>query len=137
MLKSLLSAPYASVLEKAMSAASLRHKVISNNIANVNTPGFKKSEVAFEQILQRSMDSSGGIPLTRTNLQHLPTKQGFAEINPQIHTINNTSFRNDGNNVDIDIEMAEMAKNNIYYDAVTQQMTKYFSNLKSVISGGK
>ncbi|MCE5284795.1 MAG: flagellar basal body rod protein FlgB [Pelosinus sp.] len=137
MLKSLLSAPYASVLEQAMSASSLRHKVISNNIANVNTPGFKKSEVAFEQILQQNIDNGGNIPLSRTNAQHLPIRRSLTEIAPQIHTINNTSFRNDGNNVDVDIEMAEMAKNNIYYDAVAQQMTKYYGNLKSVINGGK
>jgi flagellar basal-body rod protein FlgB len=120
-----------------MSASSLRHKVISNNIANVNTPGFKKSEVAFEQILQQNMGNDENIPLVRTNTQHLPIRKSLTEIAPQIHTINTTSFRNDENNVDIDIEMAEMAKNNIYYDAVAQQMTKYFTNMKSVISGGR
>jgi flagellar basal-body rod protein FlgB len=136
-LKSLVAAPYASVLEQAMSASSLRHKVISNNIANVNTPGFKKGEVTFEQLLQQSMDKGNTLPLTKTNTQHLPFHRSITEVTPQIHTINTTSFRNDGNNVDVDIEMAEMAKNNIYYNAVAQQMTKYFANLKSVISGGR
>jgi flagellar basal-body rod protein FlgB len=134
-LKSILSSPYVSVLEQALAASSLRQKVISNNIANVNTPGFKKSEVAFEDVLQEALDDTG-LPLTQTNERHLPVRQ-VSMVTPRENMVGNTSLRTDGNNVDIDVEMAEMAKNSIYYDAVVKQLSHYITDLKSAISGGK
>ena len=134
MVKSILSSPQEAVLEKALAAASLRHKVISNNIANVNTPGFKKSDVVFENELAMAM-SGGRAAMSRTHSRHLPGRSG-GQI-PAIVTDNATSLRTDGNNVDIDAEMAGIAKNSIYYDAVAQQLGRYFSNLKSAISGGR
>ncbi len=137
MLDSLLKSTQVSVLEKALGAASLRHKVISNNIANVNTPKFKKSEVSFEDQLELAM-SAGKPAIARTHTRHLPIKStGITNVEPTIHTITTTSFRSDGSNVDIDSEMAGLAKNSIYYDAVAQQINKYFAGIKSAISGGR
>ncbi len=141
MLNSLLQSTQVSILEKALSAASLRHKVISNNIANVNTPKFKKSEVSFEDRLATAMDSqnaSASSLLARTHERHLPI-QSHANLNvePTVNTITTNSFRTDDNNVDIDGEMAGLAKNSIYYDAVAGQISKYFSNIKSAINGGR
>lgn len=138
MLNSLLNSTQAGILEKALSAASLRHKVISNNIANVNTPKFKKSEVSFEEQLALAMNAHEATPLARTHERHLPTKStGIHDVKPAINVIDTTSFRSDGSNVDIDTEMAGLAKNSIYYDAVAQQLSKYFAGLKSVINGGR
>lgn len=136
MLNSLLNSTQISVLEKALSASSLRHKVISNNIANVNTPNFKKSEVSFEDQLKSAMDIKQPA-LSRTHPRHLPISPTGINVEPKIHTINTTSFRSDGNNVDIDTEMASLAKNSIYYDAVAQQINKYFAGIKSAINGGR
>ncbi|MEN6413199.1 MAG: flagellar basal body rod protein FlgB [Veillonellales bacterium] len=133
MLRSLLASSQVSVLEQALSAASLRQKVISNNIANVNTPGFKKSTVIFEDLLQDAVNG-GKLQLTRTQEQHIPTP-GNDKILPLLSTDDSTAFRTDGNNVDIDVEMAGLAKNSIYYDAVAQQLGTYFTNLKSAIKG--
>lgn len=133
MLRSLLASSQVSVLEQALGAASLRQKVISNNIANVNTPGFKKSEVSFEDLLQDAVNG-GKLQLTRTQEKHIPTQEN-GQISPIISTDDSTTFRTDGNNVDIDVEMAGLAKNSIYYDAVAQQLNTYFSNLKSAIKG--
>ncbi|SMC66852.1 flagellar basal body rod protein FlgB [Sporomusa malonica] len=135
MLNSILKSTQISVLEKALGAASLRHKVISDNIANVNTPRFKKSEVSFEDQLDLAMNTKN-TPLARTHERHLPIKSGL-NIEPTINTITTTSFRSDGNNVDIDSEMASLAKNSIYYDAVAQQMNKYFASIKSAINEGR
>lgn len=139
MLQSILAERHAYILQQALGASALRQKIISNNIANVNTPRFKKSEVAFEDILRNALDgdSDGKLSLTRTDERHLPMTQGLSGIEPAVHTINTTSTRNDGNNVDIDTEMAGMAENTIYYDALAQQLGKYYTSLKSVISGGK
>ncbi|MBC8016108.1 MAG: flagellar basal body rod protein FlgB [Sporomusaceae bacterium] len=135
MLNSILSSPRVAVLEQALSASSLRQKVISNNIANVNTPGYKKSEVLFEDMLQSAM-SGAKMPMLQTNERHFALGQsGFPT--PKVNVIGNTSIRIDGNNVDIDGEMAELAKNNIYYNAVVQQLGSYFSGIKSAIKEGR
>ena len=135
MLNSILSSPRVTVLEQALSASSLRQKVISNNIANVNTPGYKKSEVLFEDMLQNAMTSEK-IPMLQTNARHLPSQQAGIPT-PKTNVIGNTSMRTDGNNVDIDVEMADLAKNSIYYNAVVQQLSSYFSVIKSAIKEGR
>jgi flagellar basal-body rod protein FlgB len=144
MLNSLLQSTQVSILQKALSAASLRHKVISNNIANVNTPKFKRSEVSFENQLAAAMDSkSTSAPslLARTHERHLPlqskSQTSSLNVEPTVNTITSNSFRTDDNNVDIDSEMAGLAKNSIYYNSVADQISKYFSNIKSAINGGK
>lgn len=135
MLNSILKSNQISILEKALSAASLRHKTISDNIANVNTPGFKKSEVSFEEQLELAMNTKSS-PIARTHERHLPIKSGL-NVEPTINTITTTSYRSDGNNVDIDSEMAALAKNSIYYDAIAQQVNKYFASIKSAINEGR
>ncbi|WP_346354633.1 flagellar basal body rod protein FlgB [Azotosporobacter soli] len=135
MLKALLGSPRVDILEKAIGASTLRQKVISDNIANVNTPKFKKSEVQFEELLAKEM-SQDKLQMARTNAAHMPM-QAEGIPGPRVNTITQTSYRTDGNNVDIDTEMAGMAKNNIYYNAVVQQLSGYFSGLRSAIKEGK
>jgi flagellar basal-body rod protein FlgB len=132
--KSILSSPQETVLEHALGAAALRHKVIANNIANVNTPGFKKSDVVFEDKLAEAM-AGKRLPLARTHAGHLPGRPGDP-FTPTVVTDTTTSLRTDGNNVDIDAEMANVAKNTLYYEAVASQLARYFNNLKAVIRGG-
>lgn len=133
MVSSILSSPQESILENALAASATRHKLISNNIANVNTPGFKRSDLAFEDVLGEAMNQ-GQSQLSRTNINHFAGRPtgGFG---PQIITDPNTTVRTDGNNVDVDIEMAGLAKNTIYYQSVAQTLSSYFTNLMSVIKG--
>jgi flagellar basal-body rod protein FlgB len=134
----LASAPHAALLEQAINAASVRHKVIADNIANVNTPGFKRSEVQFEEVLRQAMDSPNRkIPMTATHERHIIPKSQGSPLSPQISVVNETSTRADGNNVDIEIEMANMAKNSIYYDAAVQQLSRHYSSIKSAINEGR
>ncbi len=135
MVKSILSSPQETALEQALGAAALRHKVIANNIANVNTPGFKRSEVVFEEKLATAM-AGNKLPLARTHPGHLPAGRDNARPVPEVVTDASTSMRVDGNNVDIDAEMANTAKNQIYYSAVAQMLGRYYTNLKSAIKGG-
>lgn len=123
-------------MTQALSASSLRHKVLSNNIANVNTPGFKRSDVVFEDKLAAAMGGNPRLSMTRTNEKHLPGRNDSADLSPTIFTDTTTSLRTDGSNVDIDAEMAGVAKNTLYYEAVAQQLSRYFTNLKSAIRGG-
>lgn len=133
---SLLSSPHAALLEQAISAASVRHKVIADNIANVNTPGFKRSEVRFEDVLRETMESNTKLAMSSTNKKHI-VQSAPVSTAPQIHVLNENSVRSDGNNVDIEVEMANMAKNTIYYDASIQQLNRYFTTIKSAINEGR
>jgi len=136
MFDTIVSSPCQKVMEKALGAAALRNQVISNNIANVNTPGFKHNDVQFEGVLAQALDNRSKLSLSATNNRHIAGTAG-TEIAPTITTSAETSMRVDGNNVDIDTEMANIAKNTIYYNAVAHQLGRYFTNLKSVIREGK
>lgn len=137
MVKPILSSPQELVLEQALGASALRQRVIANNIANVNTPKFKRSDVVFEEKLAQAMGGkTTPLALARTHAGHLPGSRADGGFAPSVVTDRATSVRVDDNNVDIDAEMANVAKNSIYYNAVARELGTYFSNLKSVIRGG-
>lgn len=101
------------MIESTLDAASLRQKVIANNIANVDTPNFKRTEVQFEELLQSQMRNEGNLVGVRTHENHIPIglpKNQMPE--PQLQTDQMTSMNNNGNNVDIDYEMTLLAKTN-------------------------
>lgn len=120
-----------------MRAANIRHEVISNNIANINTPYFKRSSVEFEDLLALELygeEPTGKMPLVKTHRKHLPTARIPDRAEPQIILDNSTNLRVDRNNVDVDIEMASMAKNQLYYNALARQLGGHISSLKNVIA---
>ena len=114
----------------------MRQEVISNNIANVNMPNFKKSEVVFESLLAKELgtDSSGRLQMVRTNDRHLPMPMERGGAAAKIQLDGTTTMRTDNNNVDIDTEMAGMAKNQIYYNAMAKNIGSYISKMKEVIT---
>jgi len=123
------------MLEKALDAAWMRNETISNNIANVNTPGYKKSYVRFEELLTDAVDKFQ-ISGIKKDERFLPIgKDTKFTVSPEIVQEEFTSMRRDGNNVDIDVEMAELAKNSIKYNALIAQMSKEFSKIKLAING--
>ncbi len=121
------------VLEMGLNAASERQNVIANNLANIDTPGFKQSSVVFEDLLNESLQQGDTLPLTRTNPAHFGNPDP-TQVQPQIETETNTSIRPDGNNVAMDQQMTELAKNGIYYNALTQQISSQLALLRMVIS---
>lgn len=128
------------LMGRGLDAASLRHQVLSNNIANISTPGFKSSDVAFEEILAQALGQGKNSALTgiRTNNKHLPIGIPAADdVQPQLVQQSDTSLRNDGNNVDIDAEMARLAQNTIYYETMARQVGDEIAKLKYVISEGR
>ncbi|KNY28387.1 flagellar basal body rod protein FlgB [Pseudobacteroides cellulosolvens] len=126
------------ILEKAIDGTVMRNEAITQNIANIDTPNYKRKTVAFEKVLSDALDSSNFRGF-RTDKKHIPI--GGTELNNANITIteDNTTLemRLDGNNVDIDAEMALMAKNNIIYNALVQKLSGQFRTLKSVISEGR
>jgi flagellar basal-body rod protein FlgB len=157
MLNEILNSSNFNYLGRGMAAANLRQEVISNNIANVNTPNFKKSDVVFEDLLARELQldgNSGEMPVGRTNDWHLPmsadpdfqlvrTHEKHLPAGPQgpvqakVVEDDSTTMRVDGNNVDIDVEMANLAKNQLYYNAMATQMGNYISRIKNAITSGQ
>ncbi len=121
---------YINVLDKAADAASLRHKVLSNNIANGTTPGYKRQDVAFESELKKALGTAG----KGTNIDKRVGNIKTSQLNPQIYTdMKGFSYRLDGNNVDIDTENVKLAENQIKIQGLIESMNQEFNNLKTVM----
>ena len=138
MLEQIMNSSNFNYLGRGLAAANLRQEVISNNIANVNTPNFKKSDVVFEELLAKEigMDDSGRLPLVRTHDRHLPVGM-IGGAKASIQEDDTTTMRVDNNNVDIDLEMASLAKNQLYYNAMATELGGYVNKLKNVITSGQ
>lgn len=127
---------YMNMITNALNGASLRGELISNNIANVSTPDYKRQDLDFKSVLADEMNSTsrGGLKLQTTKSSHKSGSRGTA-ADPKLSE-NTNSSRNDENSVDIEVEMAEMAKNSIYYNVMTNRAAGHFSNLNRVIQEG-
>lgn len=120
-------------LERALNYSSLKHKVISQNIANVDTPNYRAKDVSFKAVLQSTMEKS--LQAHRTDVRHenfIGKKTSQLAISERPVQYNHT-----GNSVDLDKEMAESATNQIYYHALIDRMNGKFASLQNVIKGGK
>jgi flagellar basal-body rod protein FlgB len=118
-------------LERSLDYASTKNRVISNNIANIDTPNYKAKEVSFSNVLNETIHS---FEARQTNPRHIPF-----ENQKRTHTIttnNSTAYNHNGNNVDVDREMTELAKNQIYYNGLIDRLNGKFNSLQTVIRGG-
>jgi flagellar basal-body rod protein FlgB len=121
-----------STIENALNYSTLKQKVIADNIANVDTPNYKAKDVSFKTMLDESVN--GTLSASRTNSKHIPFQQ--STDNPAIMTQQNVEYNDNGNSVDIDKEMSNLATNQIYYSALTDRINGMFSTLQTVIKGG-
>ncbi|WNQ13727.1 flagellar basal body rod protein FlgB [Paenibacillus aurantius] len=133
----MLNKPGFSLLERSLDAASLRQNVIANNIANVDTPYFKRSDVSFEEMLQNETNGLVGIQGQRTNSRHFAIGQSDEGTKPQIKLDEQSVINNNNNNVDIDTEMSLLAKNQLRYNVMIQQMNTEFKHFRTALNGGK
>lgn len=123
--------------KKAMDGAWLRHEAISNNLANVNTPGYKRQDVDFEKVLKDFLSDSS-TKMYKTHENHMPIGGDTVQsLEPTIERNTSISYRKDGNNVNVDVEMAELAKNQLKYEALTTQMNNQLSRIKMAIKDGR
>lgn len=136
MFDKILQSPTHQLLSYAMDGAALRNRGIADNIANVDTPNFKRSEVLFEdQLRQLLQEPRKTTPLKVTNPRHIQVARKPASFSPEIYQVDDLSYRNDKNNVDIDTEIAKMSKNSIYYDALSTSLTQEIRLLRLAITG--
>ena len=121
---------YINVLDKAADAANSRNEILSNNIANVDTPNYKRKDVSFENYLEQALIGPESLDdrIAEVNT-HLSDFGGMT------YTDHSTlSYRLDGNNVDIDTESAYLAENQIRYNALVEQIGQEFARYKTVLS---
>lgn len=115
------------LIKNALDVSSLRQETISSNISNINTADYKANRVVFESNLKDAID---GVNLNHTNSGHIYSdKKNSVELVKQ----NNTYIQDNGNNVDIDFEMAELSSNNIYYSSLITQLNAKYQMMRNVI----
>jgi flagellar basal-body rod protein FlgB len=120
-------------LERSLDTATLRQRVIADNVANVDTPYFKRSEVRFEEFLgqELAVNSFEGY---RTDPRHFRFGRP-AQMEPQILKDNKSMINNNLNNVDIDSEMSLLAKNQLRYNVMIQQVSSEIKKTRTAIQG--
>ncbi len=126
-------------LSIAMRLRAIKHDVISSNIANINTPNYRCKNLDFEKEFNKILTPDSKLKLETTNSKHISLSNKSSGLNSvKIEECNSTVIGNDNNNVDLDREMAKMAKNQLLYNSYIQIFTKKVRMLKdSITQGGK
>ncbi len=122
---------YINILDRAADASNLRNELISNNIANVDTPHYKRKDLNFEALLKAELSGDNLDKGVRA------LNEDLSVLEPYIFTDNaSLSYRLDGNNVDIATEEAYLAENQITYNTLVDLMNQEFSRYKTVLNQG-
>jgi len=122
---------YINVLDKALDASNLRETVIANNMANINTPGYKRREVDFESLLRQELDN-----IKWNSLDEKIDNVELGHLNAGVHfdmQAYGYDYRLDGNNVDVDVENTELASEQLRYQLISDSVTQEFSRLKTAM----
>lgn len=117
------------LIKRALDASDLRGKAIANNIANINTKGYKRINVTFEETLSNVTEdfkTKGNTKISKSEIGSISLKRD-----------NSTSMRADGNNVDLEVEKTNQAANTLMYNALVSKANGKLSMQKYVISGGR
>ncbi len=109
------------MLSRLLDMAELRHRVIAQNVANVNTPGYRQMDISFETAFAGQLNQGG--------------ESASLQVTPKLIQGAGGRDRADGNNVDIDMEMGRLNKNALLYNAYTQVLASQLSAMRSAISG--
>ena len=122
---------YINVLDKALDASNLRETVITNNLANINTPGYKRREVDFESLLRQELDK-----IKWNSLDEKMNDVQLSPLNAGVHfdmQAYGYDYRLDGNNVDVDVENTELASEQLRYQLIADSVTQEFSRLQKAM----
>lgn len=123
---------YVNILDKAADVANLRNELLTNNIANVSTPNYKRKDLDFESVLQGELAGEKNLSKAVKKVN-----QNLETLDAQVYTDNaSLSYRLDGNNVDINTEEARLAENQIKYQALVDLMNQEFARYNTVLSSG-
>ena len=122
---------YTNILDKAADASWMRENVITNNIANIDTPGYKRQDVDFESVLQKAL---GKTKYSSLDKKVRELNQDLGKLTTTSYTdAANYSYRLDRNNVDENTENAELASESLRYQLLTTAITNNFSSMQTVL----
>ena len=122
---------YTNILDKASDASWMRENVITNNIANIDTPGYKRQDVDFESVLQKAL---GKTKYSSLDKKVRELNQDLGKLTTTSYTdAANYSYRLDRNNVDENTENAELASESLRYQLLTTAITNNFSRMQTVL----
>ena len=107
-------------LEAGIKVESLRQKTIANNVANLQTPGYRRIDVKFEQLLAKALDSNGAADLD--------------EIEPQVYQPKQTPVKSNGNDVSLETEVGEMIKNSLRHKLFVRLLSKKYLAMQAAIN---
>ena len=120
-------------VEQGLSFSATKGKTISQNIANIDTPNYKAKNVSFKEVFADARENT--LEAYRTNERHIGFKSNGTQ--PGVFNYSNLRYRNNGNGVDMDKEQADLAANQIYYNALVDRINGKFNTLQNVIRGGR
>ena len=128
------------VLQRSMDVSVLRQDVIANNIANADTPNFKRSTINFESQLRAALDSENApqpLPAAMTSERHISFHQpvDYRSVRPQRQLDYLTTADNNGNNVDIEVESMNFLNNQLLYSLMTNAVNQQFQRINLVVRG--
>ncbi len=121
-------------MKKSLDLMSTRQSLISSNIGNLDTPGFKASDIDFQGQLREALGSKGKLNLQATNEKHFGPKTSNISNLTADPFEEEDAAKSNGNNVDVDKEMAKLAENQIVYNATIQLMMKRGSTVRAAIT---
>jgi flagellar basal-body rod protein FlgB len=125
-------------LGAAIQFRMLKHNITATNIANAETPGFKAKKVDFEEALSRAVDIHGLGAMSVDNPDHFPVNgNSISKVRADVYDNPDVAVNNDGNTVDLEREMAELAENNIVYEAAIQLINKKLGGLAYAATEGR
>ena len=125
-------------LAASLKYRQMRQELHASNIANAETPGYKTKKLDFEEALARALDVDDQLAMKSSDSRHFDVGGGsFNNLQPEVYEESNGIVSPDGNNVDRDAEMAEMAENKIMYDATVQLINKKLGLLKYAVGSGQ
>ena len=121
------------LLNRGLGAAWTRNKVLQNNIANSDTPGFKASQVEFRDIIQ-AKSSEGSFQMKASNTRHITAASAGGQ-GVIIRQNENISYSMDENSVDVEAEMASLARNSLHYNTMIRKINSEFTKLRMAVRG--
>ena len=108
------------LLAAALQAEALRQRAIASNIANIETPGYRRVDVKFEELLAKAMDEGGG-------------KVDVQKAEPEVYEPRNTPVKANGNDVNLELEIGQMVKNTLRHDTLARLLIKKVNGIDKII----
>ena len=125
-------------MERSLNYRSMNQKLIVSNIANMDTPNYKAFKMMVDEKMQDTSNAKPQLSMTRTQVGHLDIKGNATDLGRVERVENNPhALRGDGNTVELDTEMANLAENTLMYNTATRIISNKFKLLRDVIKGGQ